>query len=62
MATKTTEAELRAVIDGLREFNVKGLEAIARLGALADSLTLRVADLEAFQRSLQAPGDAALGN
>jgi hypothetical protein len=56
-----TAAEVQAVVDGLKQFNTQGLAAIVRLGALADDLAIRVADLEAFKRMLQAHGEAATG-
>jgi hypothetical protein len=52
-----TEAEVQAILTDLRSFNERGLAAIARLTEAADDLTLRVADLEAFRRTLQAMGN-----
>jgi hypothetical protein len=51
---------MAAVLAGLRKFNEAGMAAIANLTAqAADLATLE--QLEAFQRTLVAPGDPAQG-
>ena len=54
--TKQKEGAVDEAIDGLREFNRVGLQAIAALTKAAEDLQSRVAALEEFQRTLQTPG------
>jgi hypothetical protein len=53
MANKTpSDADLAAVVAGLREFNKQGLAAIASLTAQAAEIKSRLDRLEEFQRTL----------